>query len=138
METITTSAGTNSGNTNSADETSESERPPPKKARKQLFSFMEEENEQNGKTDDDHDEITRYLLDPCLEMKSNPLQYWKEDKSFPKISKIAEVVLSIPASSAAVERLFSIVGKTYRPDRCRLSDNKFEQLMFIKCNFHII
>ena len=39
METITTSAGTNSGNTNSADETSESERPPPKKARKQLFSL---------------------------------------------------------------------------------------------------
>ena len=135
METITTSAGTNSGNTNSADETSESEGPPPKR---QKSSFMEEGNEQNGKTDDDHDEITRYLLDACLEMKSNPFQYWKEDKSFPKISKIAEVVLSIPASSAAVERLFSVAGKIYCPDRCRLSDNKFEQMMFIKCNFNII
>ena len=42
--------------------------------------------------------------------------------------------ITIPASSAAVERLFSIAGKIYRPDRCRLSDSRFEQLMFIRSN----
>ena len=33
-----------------------------------------------------------------------------------------------------VERLFSIAGKVFTPDRCRLKDSRFEQLMFIRCN----
>ena len=33
-----------------------------------------------------------------------------------------------------VERLFSIAGKVFRPDRCRLTDHTFEILMFIRCN----
>ena len=38
-------------------------------------------------------------------------------------------------SSAAVERLFSIAGKIYQRDRCRLSDSRLEQLMFIRSNW---
>ena len=35
---------------------------------------------------------------------------------------------------SAVERLFSIAGKVFRPDRCRLKDEMFERLMMIRCN----
>jgi hypothetical protein len=30
--------------------------------------------------------------------------------------------------------LFSIAGKVFRPERCRLNDKTFEQLMMVKCN----
>ena len=116
----------------------ESDEPPAKKAKKQLFSFMEVNKQDSKKNDDDNEEMNRYLQGPCLPMETNPLQYWTDEKCFPKVSKVAEVVLAIPASSAAVERLFSVAGKIYRPERCRLSDNKFEQLMFIKCNSNIV
>ena len=43
-------------------------------------------------------------------------------------------ILQIPASSGPVERLFSIAGKVFRPDRCRLTDEMFAKLMFIRCN----
>jgi hypothetical protein len=35
---------------------------------------------------------------------------------------------------APVERLFSIAGKIFRPDRCLLTDTTFETLLLIKCN----
>ena len=44
------------------------------------------------------------------------------------------MILGISASSAAMERLFNIAGKVIRPDRCRLTDNTFQKLMFIRCN----
>ena len=40
----------------------------------------------------------------------------------------------IPASSAPVERLFSIAGKVFHPNRCCLKNKTFEELMFIRCN----
>ena len=39
-------------------------------------------------------------------------------------------------SSAAVERLFSIGKEILRERRCQLSDNMFEQLIFMKSNLH--
>ena len=54
--------------------------------------------------------------------------------SIPEFQKLLKKVLSIPASSAAFERLFSVAGKIHLPERCCLSDSKFEQLMFIRSN----
>ena len=54
----------------------------------------------------------------------------------PSLAKLAKKYLMIPATSASVERLFSVAGRVYRPDRCRLSDKRFEYLLFIKTNMH--
>ena len=35
---------------------------------------------------------------------------------------------------APVERLFSIAGKIFRPDKCSMKDKTFERLIMIKCN----
>ena len=52
-------------------------------------------------------------------MKVDPLQFWDEEKVFQKYQElIAEVALGVSASSGAIERLFSIAGKIYRPERC--------------------
>jgi len=34
-------------------------------------------------------------------------------------------------------RLFSIAGRKFKPDRCRLTDRRFEALMFINSNKHL-
>ena len=34
-------------------------------------------------------------------------------------------------------RLCSVVGKIFRPDGCCLTDKRFEELMFLRCNYHI-
>ena len=44
--------------------------------------------------------------------------------------------LAIRASSAPVERLFSVAGKMFRLDRRSLSDKHFEDIMLIRCNAH--
>ena len=48
------------------------------------------------------------------------------------LSKMVQNYLCIPADP--VERLFSIAGKIFRPERCRLADKHFQQLMFLRCN----
>ena len=38
--------------------------------------------------------------------------------------------------SASIAFVRSYVRRVFKPDRCRLSDKRFENLMFIKCNKH--
>ena len=98
--------------------------------RRKLFEFMDTRLEIP-----DDSEIESYSRQPTLSDDTDPLQYWKmAQQKFPNLSRIAIDVLSLPASSAAVERIFSIAGKLFRPDRCRLTTKHFEQLMFIRAN----
>ena len=54
------------------------------------------------------------------------------------ITVIVIVIVIDNYTSGPVERLFSIGGKFFRPERCRLSDSVFEKLMNIKCNGHLV
>ena len=72
--------------------------------------------------------IPQYLNEPAIDMNSDPLVFWKNSEAeYPYLAKLANKYLVIQASSAAVERLFSIGGKIFRPDRCRLNDEAFER-----------
>lgn len=106
---------------------------PKKKKQKNIFSFIDEQKENNSCSK--NNEVEEYLKEPSIEQKENPLKYWKsKSSSYPNLAVIAKQVLSIPGSSAPVERLFSVAGKVFKPDRCRMKDSTFEKLMFIKCN----
>ena len=84
-------------------------------------------------------EVADYLALPIIDEEEDPLKFWKTNQhKFPSLSKLAEYHLSIPASSAPVERLFSIAGKIFRPERCRLSDITFEDLLLIRCNTEVL
>ena len=63
----------------------------------------------------------------------------KSEAEYPHLAKLANKYLAIhfQASSAAVERQFSIGGKVFRLDRCKLKDETFERLMMMKYNSHL-
>ena len=66
---------------------------------------------------------------------SSPNSYWKHLKNFPStrlLSEIARRLLSIPASSAGVERSFSAQNRVHTVVRNRLSNERIEKIMRIK------
>ena len=80
-------------------------------------------------------ELYAYVTEPILDESTDPLLYWKLNATkYPSLCKVALEYLTIQASSAAVERIFSIAGKIFKPDWCRMTDVQFERMMFIKCN----
>ena len=114
--------------------TSEETAPPPLK-RCMLLSYMKNKGHIQNSSNDINHEIDSYFSEPCISEDSDPLEYWKSKNStFPKLANIACQYLQIPASSTPVEHVLSIAGKIFRPDRCNLSDDIFEQLIYIACN----
>ena len=63
-------------------------------------------------------------------------RFWLENRlKFSILAEVAREVLSIPLSSSLVERLFSIAGKVFTPERCCLTDARIQELMLIiRCN----
>ena len=111
------------------------------KKRKTLFEFMPETDVIPNKEDNFTDISTvsintdKYLEASCISMDSDPTKFWKDNQNkFPFLSMVAKEVLSVPASSVPVEKLFNNAGKVFSPERCRLSNRRFEQLMFLRCN----
>jgi hypothetical protein len=68
-------------------------------------------------------------------MDNVPHMYWNNLMLFKSTSALAQIavrILSIPASSAAVERSFSIQGNLHTKSRNRLSEDNVDKLMRIK------
>jgi len=63
------------------------------------------------------------------------LQFWdRSHTSLDKLYLLALRALSVPLSSAAVERVFSHGGIVMRPHRARMTDKLLSHLTFLKCN----
>uniref|UniRef100_A0A1X7TEF4 HAT C-terminal dimerisation domain-containing protein n=1 Tax=Amphimedon queenslandica TaxID=400682 RepID=A0A1X7TEF4_AMPQE len=116
--------------------------PPPTKRARPGLGFMKDRSSATYWTQANQvgvsSEISAYLSIPCIASDDDDIDvlgFWKTSKDkYPILAKLATVYLAVHASSAPVERLFSIGGKIFRPERCRLSNNLFESLMFIHCN----
>ena len=80
-------------------------------------------------------EMEQYFKMTVLPSTANPLNTWRKYQTeFPRLVKLAQKYLCIPASSAPVERLFTMAGKIIRPERCWMSDTVFEKVMKICCS----
>ena len=84
------------------------------------------------------EELEAYLREGILP-NIDPLLYWKKyTKEYPCLSRLAQRVLGVPATSGAVERTFSQAGKILRPDRSRLLPRNLETLLFLKMNSRLL
>lgn len=66
-----------------------------------------------------------------------PISFWQRSAviaKMPALAKLAHLVLTVPATSAPVERVFSHGGILMRPHRASLSDANLAALIFLKCN----
>lgn len=76
--------------------------------------------------------VKQYIELPYLDRKCDPLQFWNDKKClFPRLSKIAQKYLCIPASSVPSERLFSKAGILCNDRRNRLAPKKVDQILFL-------
>ena len=70
-----------------------------------------------------------------LKHHSNPYCFWKKYSSeFPVLALLAKPILSIPVSSASVERVFSQGGIIIRQHRSSMTSSTLSMLTFLKCN----
>jgi len=70
------------------------------------------------------------------DIEENTLQFWdrSQTNSLDKLYLPTSRALNLPASSAAVERVFSQGGIVMRPHKERLTDKPLSHLIFLKCN----
>lgn len=82
---------------------------------------------------EDNDEIIEYLQFKCpSDVDLDVLQWWNSKKSeFPKLSKFALNIHSIPSSSIPSERLFSTSGNVITEKRTRLNPNSIENILIL-------
>eukprot|EP01022_Parablepharisma_sp_SALTPOND_P031216 TRINITY_DN7896_c0_g1_i4.p1 TRINITY_DN7896_c0_g1~~TRINITY_DN7896_c0_g1_i4.p1 ORF type:complete len:447 (+),score=14.69 TRINITY_DN7896_c0_g1_i4:744-2084(+) len=80
-------------------------------------------------------EIEKYIEEPGIDLDTmyNPLTWWKQkEKQYPELGKLAEIYLSIPATSVSVERLFSLAGDIITKKRSRLDPGMVNNLLILK------
>ena len=77
-----------------------------------------------------------HFKQPLLDDIKTPLLYWKTllKKSF-ELADIAIRLHTLPASSAAVERTFSLRKRIETPERNQLKASTVAKLMKVKCHF---
>ena len=64
--------------------------------------------------------------------KTNPLDWWKKwGSKFPNLAQLARRYLAMPATSAPVERLFSVAGLVATAKRNRLDPSTVSLLVFL-------
>ncbi|CAF4613452.1 unnamed protein product, partial [Didymodactylos carnosus] len=72
---------------------------------------------------DNEDEDNDYDLETNDYVEYNPLYFWQQQQTqlkLPLLARVARRIFSIPATSAAVERLFSASGNLITPIRANL------------------
>src|SRR6266536_720838 len=91
------------------------------------------ENEFYIQPDDIEDEYLTYLKETNAIQNTQPLDYWKNNSyKYPILSVLARRYLAIPATSASVERLFSVTSNIITKNRNKLSLNTIKQLISLK------
>lgn len=107
------------------------EMPPPQKKRKdnQLSRLFEITEVKKKAVNTELDELMVFAEDDPIEIGCTPLEWWCQQQSrYPRLSRMAIDILSIPAESAEPERTFSGARRTASWDRLRISCRSIERV----------
>ncbi len=112
-----------------------SDSPPPLKHQRLLSCYKAFKMQHNTMKDSSITaQISKYL-DNMNDYDCDALTFWsKNQEHFPNLHIVALKVLSVPASSAPVERVFSRGGILMRPHRAWLGHKMLQFLVFLKRN----
>jgi len=99
------------------------------------YTFFEENNSIIESFDDMDASIDKYINLISASYYNETLLFWKvHEPSMPLLAPSAKKFFGIPASSAAVERMFNISGHVFSNKRRRTGVELFENLVFLKLN----
>ncbi|XP_046590201.1 E3 SUMO-protein ligase ZBED1-like [Neodiprion lecontei] len=77
-------------------------------------------------------ELDLYIAAPLSNLEVDPLNVWKNyEGTFPKLTNLAVKHLSVMATSAPAERLFSKAGNILRKTRNRILGKRLPKLLFL-------
>lgn len=110
--------------------------PPRKKTCSKLFPYVsfDEEETANSELSTPAVQLDKYLLQCHAGVpEQDPIEFWMKSE-YTKIKKYALGMLSVPASSAPVERVFSTGGIIARPHRSSISSLNLAKTIFLNYN----
>ena len=74
------------------------------------------------------------ILTAVSSKKVDAIKHWCEERNLARLKPLALKYLSTPATSAPIERVFSVGGHIFFPKRGRLLGDNLSKLMVVKCN----
>ena len=81
-------------------------------------------------------ELDVYMAEPAS--NKNPLDWWKEKHSlYPRISKVARRILTIPASSLSTDDVYNLTDQYHMLD-IRVKPEHVDMMMFLNKNKHLL
>ncbi|XP_073689131.1 E3 SUMO-protein ligase ZBED1-like [Garra rufa] len=117
--------------------------PPEEKRKKSLSSFFKKQSTSSmgcsGETFSEEEnikmELRAYLQTKEVDSDADPLQWWRcYQANFPRVAKLAQQYLCIPATSAPSERVFSTGGNIITCHRAALKPDTVDCLVFLAQN----
>ena len=74
-------------------------------------------------------------MEPGIDVSENPLNWWRrKEVQYPKLGKIAKKYFCVSATSASLERVFSISGLVSQDRRNRIAPERLDKVIFINKN----
>jgi len=77
---------------------------------------------------------TKELQEYIEEDENLSITLLEQEPIYMYIAQVAATGNTGIISSCRKTGLFSVAGKVFRPERCRLKDETFYRLMFVRCN----
>ena len=107
------------------------------KERENNYKAFDDESDDESPLDELDNQINEYFKLIETNRYTDALLFWKthhQMPSFMHLAKLAQKVLGVPATSAEVERMFSISGHILNNKRRTTGINLYENLVFLKLN----
>lgn len=107
-----------------------------------LFGSYKETRPQSASPSKVLEELEEYLKEPRLAIgkpESLPLTFWKRSVDrFKFLASISLDVFCVPASSANIERVFSVARDILSAKRTRMKSILFRRILFIRRNYFLL